>query len=74
MHDVGLGLEILLDGSQPALWDIHVRRETLRFLRKRGQDIPAQHLDRLIEAILQGPPRHQIRNSSYRRRMEPTTR
>ena len=63
MHDVGLGLEILLEGSQPALWDVHVRRETLRFLRKRGQDIPAEQLHRLIEAILQGPPRFQVRNS-----------
>ena len=39
MHDVDLGLEVLLDGPRPALWDIHTKRETLRFLRKRGQDI-----------------------------------
>ena len=58
MHDVDLGLEILLDGSQPALWEIHTKRETLRFLRKRGQDIRGERLDSLTEAILKGPPRH----------------
>lgn len=57
MHDVKLGLEVLLEGSQPALWDIHTWRETLRFLRKRGKDIPKESLDRLIKEILEGPPR-----------------
>ena len=57
MHDVKLGLEILLEGPQPALWDIHTQRETLRFLRKRGKDIPKESLARLIEEILKGPPR-----------------
>ena len=62
MHDVDLGLEILLDGSQPALWEIHTQRETLRFLRKRGQDIRGERLDSLTEAILKGPPRHLYRD------------
>ena len=57
MHDVKLGLEILLEGPQPALWGIHTQRETLRFLRKRGKDIPKESLARLIEEILKGPPR-----------------
>ena len=57
MHDVKLGLEILLEGPQPALWDIHTQRETLRFLRKCGKDIPKKSLVRLIEEILKGPPR-----------------
>ena len=62
MHDVDIGLEILLDGPQPALWDYHTRCETLRFLRKRGQDIRGERLDRLTEAILKGPPRHLYRD------------
>ena len=62
MHDVDLGLQVLLHGPGPALWDIHTQRETLRFLRKRGQDIRRERLDSLIEAILQGPPRHLYRN------------
>lgn len=62
MHDVKLGLEILLEGPQPALWSIHTRRETLRFLRKRGKDIPQKSLARLVKKILEGPPR-----SLYRR-------
>ena len=56
MHEVKLGLEVLLEGPQPALWGIHTQRETLRFLRKRAKDIPKERLDRLIEEILEGPP------------------
>ncbi len=55
-HDVKLGLDVLLEEPQPALWDIHTQRETLRFLRKRGNDIPKESLVRLIEKILEGPP------------------
>ena len=54
--DIDGGLEILLDGSSPALWDVYTLRETSRFLRKRGADITTDRLGRLIEAILQGPP------------------
>ena len=57
MHDVNFGLEVLLEGPQPVLWGIHTQRETLRFLRKRGKDIPKESLARLIEEILEGPPR-----------------
>ena len=63
MHDVDLGLEVLLDGPRPTLWDIHTQREALRFLRKRGQDIRGERLDNLTEAILKGPPRHLYRNN-----------
>lgn len=58
MHDVKIGLEVLLEGAQPALWDIHTQRETLRFLRKRAKDIPKERLGRLVEEILKGPPRN----------------
>ena len=61
MHDVYLGLEILFDDPHPALWDVHVEREMLRFLRKRGRDVPEQRLTFLIEAILEGPPRQWFR-------------
>ena len=57
MHDVGLALEILLDDPYPSLWDSRCKRETLRFLRKRGRDIPQKALSRLLKAILTGPPR-----------------
>ena len=66
MHDVKLGLEILLEGTQPALWDIHTQRETLRFLRKRGKDIPKESLARLIEEILKGPPRKGIEDDKWK--------
>ena len=54
--DIDGGMEILLDGPNPALWDVYTLRETSRFLRKRGTDIKSDRLGRLIEAILQGPP------------------
>ena len=57
MLDVNLGLGVILDGPNPALWDAHIKRETFRFLRKRGKDIPKKGLSRLIKAILEGPPR-----------------
>ncbi|MBF0383558.1 MAG: SIR2 family protein [Magnetococcales bacterium] len=50
------GLELLLDGQYPALWDLAIQSETLRFLRKRGREISKEAFDRLIETILAGPP------------------
>ena len=55
--DVKGGVEVLLDDAKPALWDLYAVRETSRFLKKRGVDIESRQLDRLIEAILGGPPR-----------------
>ena len=55
--DVETGIEILLDGERPALWDHNMRRETLRFLRKRGQHLQSTQLSHLTQAILKGPPR-----------------
>ena len=57
MHDIGLALEIILDGPHAALWDHCTKRETLRFLRKRGSDISFQDLSHLVDAILEGPER-----------------
>ena len=54
--DIDGGMEVLLDGPNPALWNIYTLRETSRFLRKRGADITSDRLGLLIEAILQGPP------------------
>lgn len=61
MHDIGLALEILLDGPHPTLWDSRCKRETMRFLRKRGKDIPTRVISRLIKAILAGPARERYR-------------
>ena len=47
----------------PALWDLNIQREVLRFLRKRGQDIRGGNLDRLTNAILEGPPRDLFRHN-----------
>ncbi len=55
--DVEFGLDILLDRQQPALWDINIMREPLRFLRKRGHQFREEQLTQLTEAILEGPPR-----------------
>ena len=59
--DVKFGLEILLSGPHPTLWDHHIMRETLRFLRKRGQHFCDEQLASLIKAILKGPPRRMFR-------------
>ena len=48
--------------NQPALWSSQTKRETLRLLRKRGQDFRKSQLDRLTEMILQGPPREMFKN------------
>lgn len=61
MHDIDLALEILLDGVHPTLWESRCMRETMRFLRKRGKDIPRSSYSRLIKAILAGPSREQYR-------------
>ena len=55
--DVQFGLDIVLDQQQPTLWDSTAKRETLRFLRKRGQQLRQDQLRQLTEAILKGPPR-----------------
>ena len=60
--DVEGGVEVLLDDAKPALWDLYAVRETSRFLNKRGVDIESGQLDRLIEAILGGPPRQMYRD------------
>ena len=52
-----LGLDLLLEGGHPALWDPCTRREGLRFLRKRGADIRQPRLHVLLREILRGPPR-----------------
>ena len=57
MRDIELGLSVLLDGPNPALWDENTRRETLRFLRKCGKEILSQSEGRILNAILNGPPR-----------------
>lgn len=61
MHDVDLAMEILLDDLHPTLWNSQYKREVLRFLRKRGKDIPSKAFSRLVKAILAGPPRNQYR-------------
>ena len=60
--DIELGLMILLDEIQPALWGSPTLRETLRFIRKRGKDFQLTQLNRLIEMILRGPPRETYQN------------
>ena len=61
VSDINYGLEILLDDPRPSLWDNQMRRETLRFLRKRGQHFDHGQLDTLTRAILKGPPRQWYR-------------
>ena len=61
MVDPKIGIEILLDGPFPALWDSYSMRETMRFLRKRGKYLTKKELSRLSKAILAGPPRNSYR-------------
>ena len=77
-----LGLDLLLGDKHPTLWDPCTQRETLRFLRKRGADIPEQGLDVLLRATLSGPPRkpgfdgltddkwNRLRNNEIRLRLD----
>ena len=60
--DIELGLMILLNEIQPALWGSQTLRETLRFLRKRGKDLQQTQLDRLTKMTLRGPPREMFKN------------
>ncbi|MBF0620366.1 MAG: SIR2 family protein [Magnetococcales bacterium] len=55
--DVQLGLEILLNETNPALWNISTQREKMRFLRKRGADFSQENLFQLVDKIIEGPPR-----------------
>jgi len=64
MVDPKIGIEILLDGPFPALWDSYSMRETMRFLRKRGKILTKKDLSRLSKAILAGPPRNSYRKMS----------
>ena len=45
-------------------------REVLRFFRKRGADLEQNQLMRLIESILEGPPREMYRSNLTERRWE----
>lgn len=58
MIDISIAIHTLLDGPHPALWDTYLKRETMRFLRKRGMDIGRKDLSRLLRTILAGPPRN----------------
>ncbi len=55
--DTDLGLDLMLGGTHSTLWDPCTRRETLRFLRRRGADIPEEGLGVLLRETLRGPPR-----------------
>ena len=57
MLESKIAIQILLDGTHPALWESYSKRETMRFLRKRGKDIARSDLSRLVKAILAGPSR-----------------
>ena len=61
MVDPKIGIEILLDGPFPALWDSYSMRETMRFFRKRGKNLTKKDLSRLSKAILAGPRRNSYR-------------
>lgn len=62
MPDTALGIELLLDGPYPTLWDNRCRRETLRFLRKRGADLSRSERSRLLHRIMEGPAREEYSN------------
>src|SRR3546814_7798588 len=50
--DLDLGIETLLDGPRPALWDPICKREALRFMRKRGAELSRTQLARLSKEIV----------------------
>lgn len=57
MVDPKIGVETVIEGSYPALWDSYSQREVMRFLRKRGKDLAKKDLSRIVKAILVGPER-----------------
>ncbi len=49
--------KLLLKGRKPGLWDLELRREVLRFLRKAGRRLPREFQATLMRAIQTGPAR-----------------
>ncbi len=60
--DIDFAIEIMLKEPHATLWESGTKRETLRFLRKRGKHIPTKILSRLTKAILAGPSREHYRD------------
>ena len=54
-------LELMLDPKGVWLWSISTQPEVLRFLRKSAHRLTTSQLGRLINAILEGPPRYLYR-------------
>ena len=48
---------LLLKGRKPGLWDLELRREVLRFLRKAGRRLPRDLRSELMRAIQAGSTR-----------------
>lgn len=61
-----LGVEVMLSGEHPSLWRVAEKREVLRFLRKAASKLSKRNLNRVVNAILKGPPSSLYDDEQYR--------
>ena len=52
--DIQLARTLLLAGRRPGIWDVDLRREVLRFLRKAGRRLPRSLRAEIVRAIHAG--------------------
>jgi len=60
--DTSAIVDILLKDHGRDLWSMHFERERSRFLRKTGRTLKSKDLERLVSAIMEGPPRSMYRS------------
>ena len=53
--DIQLARKLLLGGRRPGLWELELRREVLRFLRRAGERLPRRLRIEIVRAIHAGP-------------------
>ncbi len=53
--DIHLAKKLLVSGRKPGVWDIELRREVLRFLRRAGSRLPRSVRTEIVRAIHAGP-------------------
>ena len=53
--DIQLARKLLISGRKPGLWELELRRETLRFFRLAGKRLPRTLRAEIVRAIQTGP-------------------
>ena len=64
--DIKLARQLLIAGRKPGIWELELRRETLRFFRLAGSRLPRSLRAEIVRAIHSGPKAKPRRvNSNY---------